>query len=359
MKELGEKLCILHNKRGDRRAFKLRLCRFGEEGELCACIREEYKETYFKREFYLPEQIRKEMESGKITFLVAEALIEGEEREGSKTTGEIAGMMILKRFDPEENMCEVASQIFKKGYRGYGLAMPFFEYGVEILEARHFSAACCLPVMFHDITQRLLYRLDFRATGLILNVFHMGRIVHSYERDRNKKHSQGIQIKMQEKKDAGVLYLPAEHQKFCGEIYDTLGAAYQMAEDAVRGKENMPDTCHVSYTQNEVQCSMTICLHRIGADLMQRVGEFHRRYPLTGMQTANIFLNINDANAVWAYRKLVRQGYFFTGLKPLCARQEYMVLHHAGEVEICFEDYTASAEFRKLINYIEERKGQK
>lgn len=346
MEKTKEKLLKLQNRQGDREVFRLRPFRPGEEAGLIACIEEEYGGTYFKRELYRPEQIRRKAQSGRIVFLVAERM-PPEKEDGV----EIAGMLILKRFYPEETMCEVASQIFRKKYRGYGLAMPFFEYGMEILEGGSYSAAYCLPVLFHDTTQRLLYRLGFRATGLVLNVFHMEKITHSYKRDRNKKHSQGIQIKMEEKKNAGMLYLPKEHQDFCGEIYDALGAAYRMAES---GKGALAGNCGMSVTQNEEQCSLTVCLRKVGADLQQRMEEIHRRYPLAGMQTANIFININDENAVWAYRLLVKSGYFFAGLRPLCAEWEYMVLHHRGEVEICFEEYALSGEFKKLIKYIEE-----
>lgn len=350
MKKTKERLLNLQNRQGDGACFRLRLLRPGEEAGLIACIEEEYGGTYFKRELYRPEQIRREARSGRIVFLVAERIPQEKEAEA-----EIAGMLILKQFYPDETMCEVASQIFRKKYRGYGLAMPFFEYGMEILEGGSYSAAYCLPVLFHDTTQRLLYRLGFRATGFVLNVFHMGKITHSYKRDRNKKHSQGIQIKMEEKKNAGMLYLPKEHQDFCREIYGALGAAYRMAEEAESGKETLAENCGMSVTQNEEQCSLTVCLQRVGADLERRMEEIHLRYPLAGMQTANIFLNINDENAVWAYRRLVKSGYFFAGLRPLCAKREYMVLHHRGEVEICFEEYALTGEFRKLIKYIKER----
>lgn len=359
MTKIKEKLLELQNAQGKREFFRLRPYCPGEEAGLIACITEEYGCTYFKRELYRPELIRQEAESGRIVFLAAERITHKEEQPEKEAGAEIAGMLILKQFYPEETMCEVASQIFRKKYRGYGLAMPFFEYGMMLLEAGGYSAACCLPVMFHDVTQRLLYRLGFRAAGLVLNVFHMGKITHSYRRDRNKKHSQGIQIKMEEKKNAGTLYVPKEHRNFCTKIYDALGATYRMAEGAENVREALPDACDMSVSQNEEQLSMTIRLQKIGADLAKRMEEIHQRHPPVGMQTGNIFLNINDENAVWAYRLLTGRGYFFTGLKPLCANQEYMVLHHAGEVEICFKDYAASPEFRELINYIEERKGQK
>lgn len=335
-----EKHLHLTNGAGNRLSIVLRKYRPGEEAGMIACIRDEYGNSYFKKSFYLPEQIKKESDSGHIIFLAAEDM----------ETGEIAGMMILKEFYPEESMCEIASQIFRKKYRGYGLAQPFFTYGMEILMARSYSAAYCLPVLFHDTTQRLLYRQGLRATGFILNVFHMGRISHSYPKDRNKKHSQGIQIMAVGKKNAGTLYLPPKHKEFCKKIYDVLGVAYRVAE--MEKPAGLPAFTDIQWKQDEVQCSLEIRIRKAGKDLSKQMQKLHNRYPLTGMQTANVFLNINDKNAVWVYRTLEKEGYFFTGLKPLCSDKEYMVLHNAGEVEIFLEDYVVTEEFKEIENYV-------
>lgn len=331
----------LVNKEGRKLTVTLREYRSGDEEGMIACIRDEYQETYFKRDFYSPEYLKEEAESGHITFLVAQT-----------RAGEIAGMLILKEFAPEEEMCEIASQIFRKKYRGYGLAMPFFEYGMEILLDRNYSAAYCLPVLFHDTTQRLLYRLGLRATGVILNVFDMEHITHSYRNGRNIKHSQGIQIRAVGKQDAGTVYIPAEHRRFCRGIYKSLGVAYHMAEVQEECRENMPPVSELSHIQNVQQSSLEIKIRRIGQDLPERIGVLHEKYPLKGKQTANIFLNISDPNAVWAYRKLAETGYFFTGLKPLCSDREYMVLHHQGEVEIFMEDYALSGEFQMMLEIL-------
>lgn len=342
MESGSKQLLNLTNKEGTSLTLCLRKYIPGDESGIIACIRDEYGSTYFKRNLYLPEQIRKESDSGHITFLVAETL-----------SGEIAGMLILKDFAPEESMCEVASNICKKQYRGYGLAMPFFEYGMEILKSRHYSAAYCLPVLFHDITQRLLYRLGLRATGFVLNVFNMERITHSYHHGRNKKHSQGIQIMALGKKDAGTLYLPTEHVEFCKKVYNSLGVAYRIREENQR---KLPVRSMIQARQDMLQSSLEIRIHKVGKDLPEQIEKLHAQYPLRGMQTANVFLNMNDSNAVWAYRRLTDMRYFFTGLKPLCSQREYMVLHNAGEVEMYLEDYVLTREFKELAEYVEKKK---
>lgn len=359
---MEERYLTLQNRQGNTASFRLRQYRDGDEEGILACVRDEYADTYFKRDFYRPDFLKKEAQTGHITFLVAET-------EG----GGIGGMLILKQFAPEETMCEIASQIFRRSCRGYGLAMPFFEYGMEILLSRSFSAAFCLPVLFHDVTQRLLYRLGLRATGLALNVFDITHIVHSYENGRNTKHSQGIQIRAVGKRETGLLYLPTEHQKFCRDIYKSLGVACRIAEEAetpaqklqaeeaaepsaqtAARRANLPAVSHMNCRQDALQSSLEIRIYQVGADLPERMGELHRKYPLRKSQTANVFLNICDENAVWAYRELAKRGYFFTGLKPLCSEKEFMVLHNSGEVEIFFEDYVLSEEFEELVLYVKE-----
>jgi len=342
---------IAKNKEGNALPLVFREYREGDEEGMIACIREEYGETYFKRDFYDPRYLRKQAKDGTIIFLVAQT-----------EENEIAGMMILKRFYPEEDMCEMASQIFKKKYRGYGIAEPFIEYGLALLLAENYSAAYALPVLFHSMTQRILYRQGFKAAGFMLNVFDMDTVKHSYDRDRNRKHSQGIQIMAVKKRDAGMVFIPEEHWKFCQNVYDSLGVAYKISD----GKKGAPvwERSEIAFANNERQSSLEIRVRKIGRDLIYRVRQLHTIFPLKGKQTANILLNCNDDHAVGAYRMLRRMGYFFAGLKPLCSEREYMVLHHPGEVEIYFEEYALSNGFGQIMQYIkgcyeEQQMGEK
>ncbi len=333
------KKLIVKNKEGEELSLVFREYREGDEYGMIACIRDEYGDTYFKRGFYEPEYIRKQSREGKIIFFVAETKEDG-----------IAGMMILKRFYPEETMCEMASQIFRKKYRGYGIAVPFIKYGMKMLLSENYSAAYSLPVLFHSVTQRLLYREGFRAAGFLLNVFDMDTITHSYHRDRNGKHSLGIQIMAVKKRDAGVLCLPEEHWEFCQKIYDSLGVACKISD----GKKGVPERerSDITFMEDKRQSSIEIRIRRIGRDLIYKIQQLHTLFPLRGKQTANIFLNCNDEYAAGAYRMLKRMGYFFTGIKPLCSEQEYMVLHHPGEVKIFFEEYVLHDNFETVMQYV-------
>lgn len=347
----------LENKEKGKMTFKLREYKKGDEDSMVACIKDEYQDTYFRKNLYSPVQIWQESESGRTTFLVAEA-------DDSEAGQEIAGMMMLARTCPEEAMCEFAAVIILKKYRGYGLAEQFYQYGIEILKGGAYAALYSLPVLFHDITQRVLYRQGFRATGLMLNVFDVGKITHSYENGANQKHSQGISVMAQEKTNAGTLYVPWEKKDFCKWIYDRLGVFYRIGDRNARSAEVnaatfLPGNCDIVCMQNEEQSSLEIRIGRVGSDLRTRMDAVHKRYPLVGRQTANVLLNINDRHAVRAYRLLQRLGYFFAGFKPLCGESEYMVMHNPGEVEIYFEDYALSDEFRQIAYLINQEINQR
>lgn len=341
MESVKERYILLRNRSGMELPVLLRAYREGDEAGMIACIREEYGETYFRRKFYDPQYLRDEAGRGRILFLVAQTL----------PGNEIAGMMILKSFFPEESMCEIASQIFRKKYRGYGLAGVFFDYGLEILRSGIYSATYCLPVLFHDITQRLLYRRGLRAAGFLFNVFDMAGVTHSYPTGRNEKHSQGIQIMALDRRDAGTVYIPREHHRVCGEIYESLGVNFHLSD---RASGAAPERTVMLCRNDDIQHSLEIRADVAGIDFGRQMCRLHSRYLSCGRQTFNVLLNCSHDSALYGCEILRDMGYFFAGLKPLCSGREYMVMHHPGGTKIYFEDYAVSGEFGKLLDYVRE-----
>ncbi|HEX3026934.1 MAG TPA: hypothetical protein VHR42_06880 [Clostridia bacterium] len=309
----------------------------GDADDVIACIRDEYGDTYFKRNFYNSEFLKKMHREGAITFLVAQT-----------DWGEIAGILALKSFYPAETMCEVASEIFRKKFRGYRLAEPMLRYGLDIIAQGSYSAAYALPVTFHRITQQILQNLGMTATGFIFSVFRTECMESSYDYGGCQKHSQGIQIMPMEKTDTGSLYLPEELTSIAELIYSRLGVDYEIchAETSLKAKTRL------YFTNDTLHRNGTIMLLRPGADLKLQVDQVRARYQGVPLQTFNVFLNISDPAAPEAYRILKESGFFFTGFKPLCSEREYLVMHDANGVAPHTEDYALSNEFEELLDDI-------
>lgn len=356
---------LYHRETGERLEISFRTLEDRDTDGVIACIRDEYGDTYFKRDFYNPKFIREEHREGIITFLVAVTDLD-----------EVAGIMILKKFYPYESMIEIATQIFKKKYRGYGLAEHMFDYGMKILQEMPCSAVYSLPVTFHGISQRLLRMRGLIGCGFIFSVFDMEKIQQSYGKRRNLKHSQGIQILAKDKTDAGTLYIPQEQRGFTGWLYKKLGVRFRLADaegDAGYGDgssgsgnagnragscepgyvENQDVSCQVMKTIDWVQSSAAITIYKTGDGLKVYLESILEEYGSLPRFTLNVFLNVNDPGAVAAYYLLKEKGFFFAGYKPLCSENEYMVMHNPLEVPIIFKDYVLTEEFQDLIQYME------
>jgi hypothetical protein len=319
----------------------IRLFKNSDTEGVIECICSEYGDTYFKKQFYDPDYLIKVHSENTVTFVVAET-----------DEHEIAGIIALKSFFPGEIMCELASEILKKEFRGYGLSEHMIRFGANVIEERCYSAIYSLPVTFHSITQRLLQRIGLTVTGFIFSVFITDKVESSYEYGQCMKHSQGIQIKAMEKQNAGNIYIPKELQPIAQRIYNKLGVAFQIflpdAEQIIcEEKKTM-----LYYTNDDIHKNCAITLMKIGSDINVQILNICSKYRDIPLQTFNIFLNINDPNAVYAYEILKNSGFFFTGFKSLCSNNEYMVMHNNNGIEMYLDDYDLIEEYKDLMQLI-------
>ena len=170
----------------------------GDETGIVNCVREEYGDTYFKRDFYSPEKIREYADAGHIHFFVAEH------------EGFIAGMVILTVFGGREDYIEPASHIVLKKYRGTALGISLAHYALEMGEKLRPCSLFVHAVTFHRSTQLLCEKYGMVPVGFRLGTFLTSRMSNSYKLGRCEKYSEGVMILPVTKKNAGVIYLPQE-----------------------------------------------------------------------------------------------------------------------------------------------------
>ena len=334
------KVKLVHINTKEELEFNIRLFNDKDVNEVIQCIRAEYGDTYFKKQFYNPEYLIKMNNENAISLIVAET-----------KNGDIAGIIVLKSFFPGDTMCELATEIFKKEYRGYRLSEKMIQYGMKIIEERCYSSIYALPVTFHSISQRLLKRNGLIATGFIFSVFISSKIESSYEYGKCLKHSQGIQIKPLEKTSVGTLFVDNELIDITKKIYEKLNVEYYIGDKEVT-KLSYKSKTMLFHNNNDNHRNCAITIIKVGNDILEKVDEIIEKYRKNKLQTFNVFLNINDKNAISAYKKLKDRGFFFTGFKALCNRDEYMVMHFNNSLDLCTEDYILTDEFKSLLEDI-------
>ena len=302
------------------------------------CIRDEYGETYLKRNYYHPEFLIHEHHSAHCKFLVAEV------------EGSVVATLALKRPFPGESACEFGNAIVKKKYRQYGIMSQLIQYAIaEAKKQGGFSSLYAFVVAYQNISQRSLERVGFRPCGFLLSTLSMEFFSHSFARDGNAKQHLGIMVRREGQQDAGTVYVPAEHRERILEAYRSLGSSVRIGAEffPLAGKSS----CSAEYDTG--QQSGTIWVEEAGEELEDCIREIEAGYSLPNW-TFNVQLNISDKKAVAAYRELQKLGYFFAGVRPLCGSREIMILHHPRDVQIDFDTMALSEGFAHWRDYVRQ-----
>lgn len=341
-----EKNLSLKNRNGELLSVILRKYHYGDETGMIECIRDEYGDTYSKAEWYSKAAIMEKDVKGHDIFIIAQL-----------PQGEIAGITaFVKTAGKICTTYEIEAQVIKKKYRGYGISQNIFEYGLELLQNRDYAAVYSYPVLFHDITQRRLGSLGLKAAGIMPGIVDLKVLHHSYDDGRNTKMPLGIQVKSNCSQSVGNLYIPDRHKDFCAQRYEELGVEYEIVDSPEDNYGKMPAKGRIFYQYNRKHHYLEISILTIGADLLRQLKLLLFTFPLKGKNTANVFLNSNNRYAVKAYNWLVDEGFFFTGIKPLCGDGEYMIMHHTGETPFYPEDLKLNMEFGNIAKYIIKEK---
>ena len=300
-------------------------------------IRDEYGDTYRKRAMYDTDYIVRESAAKNLFLYVAET-----------DGGEVIGTLGIQRNLPEDNSCSVVTGIILRRYRGYRMFFPLIKYVAgKIRRLEGVSVTQCRSLMYHDITQKLVYQLGLKPCGFISSVTIAENFQHSFEEVANTKLSLGILIRKVTTHKVGKIYLPAEHSEIARKIYSDL----RLKAEIENGVENLRGESEISVANDERQQACTIEIKTAGEDLVTAIRAIQSKYT-AALQTFNIFLNISDPKAVAACNELKKLGYFFTGFQPACKNYEIMILHNPRNVEIDFDTLTIIPAFKPLKDYV-------
>lgn len=333
----------LKNKENESLVFTLRRFEKGDEKGVIDCIREEYGDTYFKRDFYDPDWLRENAVGDHFVFFLAQA------------NGMIAGMTILTLFLDDEDYIEPASQIIRKPFRGYKLSDALVQYalpnGERMLPASLFVHA----VTFHDSTQTLCEAYGMVPVGFRLGSFLSEKMHNSYDTKKCEKYSEGIMIKPVAKKDVGTVYVPDEIRDYTDKIYKRLKVEYNIADSSLyKDKEYRSETSSYDTKTDSVQKMVSIKVKEAGKDLADKMRELINSFDDRHGWVIQILLDIDSPKIYRIYDDLKDTGFFFTGLKPVCGAKEKMYMQWIGDISLNMDEYVLTESFDEIRHDIEK-----
>lgn len=338
---------VLQDADGNSYSFILRPFAPGDEYGLMECVKDEYKDTYFKRDFYDPEKIRTNAAGDRYCYFVAEH------------EGEIAGMVIFAIFhDDEDDYIEPASNIIRRKYRDFGLAHAIVYYALPLAEKLEPCSLFVHAVTFHTATQALCEGYGMIPVGFRLGSFLASRMSNSYDSSRCTKYSEGVMILPVRKKDAGTVYLPEEIVGYGRKIYERLGADCNIVSAGSEGVsglyDDMAEFPELVITADHMQRIVIIRVMKSGRRIADQMREQIAAVSFESDWTIQIALSISSPNIYYEYEELKKIGFFFSGLKPLCGAKEKLYMQWVGDLRLDMEKYMLTESFDELRRDIEE-----
>ena len=151
-----------------------------------------------------------------------------------------------------------------------------------------------------------------------------------------------------EKTDAGKVFVPQELHAYAKSIYQYLG----MHVDLTSKSEpfSLP-LAELTVVTDELQRTVLIQLMEFGEDLEEQIRALMREHT-EKFWTYQIAIPSNDGRAITAYEKLISMGFFFTGIKAACGKQEQFYMQWCGDLELYMEDYVLTDAFDALREQI-------
>jgi hypothetical protein len=203
-------------------------------------------------------------------------------------------------------------------------------------------------------SQKLLINLGHHITGALLNCYSVDTHAENFAGlDIPFKHSLIVTCLSGDKKDAGPLYVPPVHAGYVKRVYESLGVAYSLREDAAGEPEGVFSACAVTQMDEHRYCEFLV--ERIGLDFEKILGDTLDKYGAGEGQSFNAFINLNDPAAPRAYRLLEDRGFSFAGIHALSGACEYMILHYSPVLPIPFDRMAVLPGFSGEFAYIREQ----
>ena len=337
-----KKVTLIHHKTSEKKDFVLRPFCNSDVEAVIQCVREEYDDTYYRREYYDRRRLLDMTQNGDLYLFLA---CDGDE---------VCGIQSIISHAPKETRLEAASQIFRRKYRGYGLPYELVKYTYDVAKSLAPSCIYASTVVFHNITQSMC-----EDAGMVPVAFNLGshitsKMHNSYRLGDSDKYAQAILVLPVAKKDAGTIYIHPDIEDTVRSLYRKLGVKADIICTYQEDDSTPQETCDIEVSVNEREQSVSLKASAVGDDLIKKVRDITSGYS-KDLWTIQLIIPVDTAYSIPAYEALTKEGFFFAGIRPVCCDKEQIFMQHIGNVHFDFEDFVLTDGFRELLLDIRSR----
>jgi GNAT superfamily N-acetyltransferase len=272
--------------------------------------------------------------------------------------GQVAGMVGSDAENTFPGTVVFILLTLEKVLRGYGLGRLLLRFLFDHTR-REDAASIYGYCIGHDTrSQENHIEMGFQMTGMALNRYYYDT-AHAENLAGEllpRKRNHVIACLKCAKNSAGTLWAPEKYRSFIADVYTRLGAGFAFAADAAAAAE--ASRSKVTISENPAQKYADIFAEKAGRDFGEVIDALLAGRAGEEDQTYNAYINLNNGSAPFAAEALEARGFFFTGVQPLSADTEYMVMHCSPRLPVPFDALKVVPEFSgqlaRIRRYYEE-----
>lgn len=309
-----------------------------EINEVMKCIYSNYGYEYPNYVIYEPSELKALLMEGRQWSYLAR-----------NEHGQIMAHASLAFHEELPGVPEIGALVCKEFCRGHNVAGGIVESICSHAEESGVKAVFGMPVAFHPFSQKILGHLGFVPTGAVLH-YVPSRMVGPYA-DGDRRMDVFVGTKILNVSDCRKICVPEKHRSFIKKLYSRLNVEY---EEIQPGSAEGEGIYSMSYSADLGTAEIQIdnAPESFSEDLKNMMMELYKNHA----EMAEVYLNISNPSAVWAYEVLEQEGFYFSGIIPCSEKGDYMIMANLMDIPMEWDKLVAVEGYQEIVEYIRKNK---
>lgn len=332
-----------NSKTGEKLEINFRNFEIKDTEQLVRCISNFYGDGYPYKELLDGEFLDQQCKQDKMIVICGETY-----------DGEIVSTSGVNLDNDFEKSAVLILRVVEKRFQNMGIGNKQQDFLFEKMKKLTGICSVYADVMSHSTTsQNSLVREKFVYTGIRFMLYHNKIMIPEYPFKNEFKLSQVVMCKNVSCNNTGEIYCPAVHSLFVKSIYKRLGTNCDIKTDL---QSTTTQYSKISLHTDEIHNHLQLLVFDVGKDFEQILKKQLLLFSHIKGQTYICYLNMKAQGSIYAYDILSRYGFFFSGIKPLNANGEFMMLSKVTGELLNTDEIKLHENGRELMEYIRKHR---
>lgn len=302
------------------------------------CVYDEFGYTYPSEVVYYPEQYYEACQRNEYFSLVA-----------TTPSGEIAGHLALI-FSPHfPGIAEMGIGVVKKKFRNYSLMSKLTNQILDIAENDFkLNALTAQPVAYHTYTQKICNKTNFKACGFVLHYLNYD-LITTFD-GVGDRGNVAVAFRIFND-DLKTIYVPSELEELVHYIVTNSALKRQLAEGTMPAEDSLSE---VVTDINQRMKLGKIYVEHAGSDIYAALKTSLLTAKREKCAIVQLYINLTDPHAPFAYEQAKALGYFCTGILPCTTIGDYLTMQCLVSDIVDYNTFQTIEPFTTLISKIQK-----